>query len=196
MALAFLNVLGHLLLCRFFRETTMSRFTSIPTALQDLTVIERQRLGDNRGYFSRFFCADEISAFGQVAQINHTMTQAKGVIRGLHFQRAPHAETKFVSCLRGAIFDVAVDLRPESPTYLQWHGEILTEENARSLLIPAGFAHGFQTLSENCELIYVHDMPHAPEAEGGAHPLDPKLNIAWPLPVSQMSVRDSNFAML
>lgn len=176
----------------------MSRFTSIPTALQDLIVFERRQLGDDRGFFSRFFCVDEVSGFGsgRVSQINHTMTQAKGVIRGMHFQRAPHAETKFVSCLKGAIFDVAVDLRPASPTYLQWHGEVLTEENARSLLIPAGFAHGFQTLSENCELIYVHDQPHAPEAEGGVHPLDPKLNISWPLAVTQMSVRDSNFAML
>jgi dTDP-4-dehydrorhamnose 3,5-epimerase len=176
----------------------MQRFTFTPTPLPDLTLIERQRLGDDRGFFSRFFCVEEISGFGtgSIAQINHTMTREKGVIRGMHFQRAPHDETKFVSCLKGVIFDVAVDLRPGSPTYLKWHGEILSQDNARSLLIPAGFAHGFQTLSEDCELIYLHDKPYAPDAEGGVNPLDPKINISWPLPVSQMSARDSNFAFL
>lgn len=176
----------------------MSRFVRHTSNLANLFIIERRRIGDERGFFSRFFCADELPDFGtgSIAQINHTMTRAKGVIRGMHFQRAPHDETKFVSCLKGVIFDVAVDLRPESPTYLKWHGEILSEDNARSLLIPAGFAHGFQTLSEDCELIYLHDKPYAPDAEGGVNPLDPKINISWPLPVSQMSARDSNFAFL
>ncbi|MET3855205.1 dTDP-4-dehydrorhamnose 3,5-epimerase [Rhizobium sp. OAE497] len=176
----------------------MGRFTLTPTYMKDLTLVERQRLGDDRGFFSRFFCADELPDFGtgSIAQINHTMTREKGVIRGMHFQRAPHDETKFVSCLKGVIFDVAVDLRPRSPTYLKWHGEILSQDNARSLLIPAGFAHGFQTLSEDCELIYLHDKPYAPDAEGGVNPLDPKLNITWPLPVTQMSARDSSLAFL
>ncbi|KQV84489.1 dTDP-4-dehydrorhamnose 3,5-epimerase [Rhizobium sp. Root1220] len=176
----------------------MSRFTRIPTALIDLVVIERQRLGDERGFFSRFFCGEELADFGigGIAQINHTMTQAKGVIRGMHFQRAPHDEAKFVSCLAGAVFDVAVDLRPQSSTYLKWHGEVLSAENARSMMIPPGFAHGFQTLTENCELIYLHDKPYAPGAEGGVNALDPRVAIAWPLPVAQMSERDRNFPML
>ena len=176
----------------------MSRFTRIPTALNNLVVVERQLLGDERGFFSRFFCTEELSDFGigRIAQINHTMTQAKGAIRGMHFQRAPHDEAKFVSCFAGAVFDVAVDLRPQSSTYLKWHGEILSAENARSMMIPPGFAHGFQTLTENCELIYLHDKPYAPGAEGGAHALDPKIAIAWPLPVAQMSERDRNFPML
>ncbi|UHS63920.1 dTDP-4-dehydrorhamnose 3,5-epimerase family protein [Agrobacterium vaccinii] len=176
----------------------MSRFTRIPTPLTELVVIERQHLGDERGFFSRFFCMEEISDFGvgSIAQINHTMTQAKATIRGMHFQRAPHDEAKFVSCLQGKIFDVAIDLRPASPTYLKWHGEILSKENARSLLIPSGFAHGFQTLTENCELIYLHDKPHAPNAEAGIHPLDPAISVSWPLPVTQMSVRDRTFELL
>jgi dTDP-4-dehydrorhamnose 3,5-epimerase len=176
----------------------MSRFTRIPTPLADLVVIERQRLGDARGFFSRFFCAQELSDFGigSVAQINHTMTQATGTIRGMHFQSAPHDEAKFVSCLAGAVFDVAVDMRPGSPTYLKWHGEVLSADNARSMMIPPGFAHGFQTLTENCELIYLHDKPYFPGAEGGVNALDPKLAIAWPLPVSQMSERDSGFEAL
>ncbi len=176
----------------------MSRFTRIPTAVTDLVVVERQRLGDERGFFSRFYCSEELADFGigGIAQINHTMTQAKGTIRGMHFQRAPHDEAKFVSCLAGAVFDVAVDLRPQSSTYLKWHGEVLSAENARSMMIPPGFAHGFQTLTENCELIYLHDKPYAPGAEGGVNALDPRVLIAWPLPVAQMSERDRNFPML
>lgn len=177
----------------------MSRFNRIATPIPDLLVVERQRFGDERGFFSRFFCREELAEFGaggSIAQINHTMTQLQGTIRGLHFQRAPHDETKFVSCLVGAVFDVAVDLRPGSPTYLKWHGEVLSAENGRSMMIPGGFAHGFQTLSEDCELIYLHDKPYAPEAEGGLNALDPKLGIDWPLPVAQMSARDEAFPLL
>ncbi|ASY57474.1 MULTISPECIES: dTDP-4-dehydrorhamnose 3,5-epimerase [Sinorhizobium] len=177
----------------------MSRFNRIQTPLPDLIVIERKKAGDERGFFSRFFCRDELRDFGAdgcVAQINHTLTRIKGAIRGMHFQRAPHDETKFVSCLSGAVFDVAVDIRPDSPTYLQWHGEILSAENARSMMIPGGFAHGFQTLTEDCELLYLHDKFYAPEAEGGLNPLDPRLAIAWPLEVTQMSERDRGFGLL
>lgn len=177
----------------------MSRFNRIATPISDLVVVERRRLGDERGFFSRFFCRDELADFGAdgtIAQINHTMTHLKGTIRGMHFQRAPHDETKFVSCLGGVVFDVAVDLRPGSPTYLQWHGEVLSAENGRSMMIPGGFAHGFQTLSEDCELIYLHDKPYAPGAEGGINALDPKLAIGWPLPVAQMSARDEAFPLL
>ncbi|WVT72334.1 dTDP-4-dehydrorhamnose 3,5-epimerase [Sinorhizobium chiapasense] len=177
----------------------MSRFNRISTPLAGLTVIERQQIGDERGFFSRFFCREELSEFGEngtIAQINHTMTQSKGAIRGLHFQRQPYDETKLVSCLVGAVFDVAVDIRPNSPTYLQWYGEILSAENARSLMISGGFAHGFQTLTEKCELIYLHDKPYAPKAEGGLNPLDPRLSIAWPLMVTQMSERDRTFPLL
>ncbi len=180
-------------------EGTMSRFDRISTPIAGLTVVERQRRGDDRGFFSRFFCREALADFGgdgKIAQINHTLTQAAGTIRGLHFQQAPHDEAKFVSCLSGAVFDVAVDLRPDSATYLQWHGEVLSADNGRSMMIPGGFAHGFQTLTEDCELIYLHDKPYAPEAEGGLNPLDPGLAIAWPLPVSQMSPRDQALPLL
>lgn len=177
----------------------MSRFHRIATPITDLVVIERQRFGDERGFFSRFFCREELADFGvngAIAQINHTMTRLKGTIRGMHFQRAPHDETKFVSCIAGTIFDVAVDLRPGSPTYLKWHGEVLSAKNGRSMMIPGGFAHGFQTLVEDCELIYLHDKPYAPKAEGGLNALDPKLAIDWPLPVAQMSARDEALPLL
>jgi dTDP-4-dehydrorhamnose 3,5-epimerase len=177
----------------------MPRFNRIATPISDLLVIERQRFGDERGFFSRFFCREELAGFGAngaIAQINHTMTHLKGTIRGMHFQRAPHDEAKFVSCLAGAVFDVAVDLRPDSPTYLKWHGEVLSAENGRSMMIPGGFAHGFQTLTGDCELIYLHDKPYVLEAEGGLNALDPKLAIDWQLPVAQMSVRDEAFALM
>lgn len=177
----------------------MSRFRRHPTALADLVVIERTRIEDERGFFSRFFCREDLVEFGHdgvIAQINHTRTRLRGAVRGMHFQHAPHGETKFVSCLAGSVFDVAVDLRPGSPTYLNWHGEVLGAENGRSLMIPPGFAHGFQTLEDDCELIYLHDVPHAPGSEGGVSPLDPRLAIAWPLEVTQMSDRDRAFPPL
>ncbi len=177
----------------------MPRFSCHSTPLQGLLAVDRKPMHDERGFFSRFFCQEEFAAMGcdlRIAQINHTLTRQIGAIRGMHFQRAPHEETKFVSCIAGAVFDVAVDIRPGSPTYLQWHGEVLSAQNARSLLIPRGFAHGFQTLSEDCELIYLHGEPYAPGFEGGLHALDPKLAIAWPLPAGQMSARDRAFASI
>lgn len=150
-------------------------------------------IADARGFFARFYCADEFRAAGlnkPIAQINHTLTRSKGAVRGLHFQHPPHAETKLVSCLSGAVFDVAVDLRADSPSFLHWHGEILSVENHRSLLIPEGYAHGFQTLTEDCELLYLHTAPFYPEAEGALNVTDPALTIQWPLPVSDLSERD------
>lgn len=163
------------------------------TPIDGLLRVERSRRGDTRGFFSRFF--DE-AAFavvgwpGPVAQINHTLTGEPGTIRGMHFQHAPHAEWKYVSCLVGAVFDVAVDLRVGSASYGQWFGSILSAENGHSLLIPSGFAHGFQTLVPGCELIYLHSTAYAPAAEGGVNALDPALAIDWPLPVSARSARD------
>lgn len=169
-----------------------SRFDTAETGLGGLWVVTRRRLEDHRGYLSRLFCPDELGPFGlsAVAQINQTLTRRRGAIRGMHFQYAPWAEAKLVICLRGEILDVAVDLRKGSPTYLQWHAEVLSPENQRSLLIPEGFAHGFQTLNDDCELLYVHSAPYRPDAEGGVHPLDPRLAIRWPLEVTDMSDRD------
>jgi dTDP-4-dehydrorhamnose 3,5-epimerase len=114
----------------------------------------------------------------------------------MHYQVPPSAEAKLVSCLHGAIYDVAVDLRRESPTLLQWHAEILDADNHRSLFIPEGFAHGFQTVADDCELLYFHTAAYEPAAERGVHPLDPRLEIAWPLAIEHVSERDSSFPLL
>lgn len=177
----------------------MARFDVIDTPLAGLKVVQRKPIRDARGYFSRFFCAEEFRQAGlndRIAQINHSHSKIAGTVRGMHYQRPPHAETKFVSCIRGEIFDVAVDLRRDSPTFLQWHGEILSAENQRSLLIPEGFAHGFQTLTEDCELLYLVSAAYAPTAEGGVNALDPMLKVEWPLPVTEMSEKDRNNVML
>ena len=169
------------------------RFASSPTPLAGLMRVERRRIGDERGFLSRLYCRDELSAIGlaqPIAQINHTLTRTRGVVRGLHFQHPPHAEDKLVSCLRGEVFDVAVDLRAGSPTFLNWHAERLSADNGVSLYIPRGFAHGFQTMTDDCELLYLHTAPYAPQAEGALNVLDPTLAIAWPLPVADLSVRD------
>ena len=172
----------------------MSRFEITPTALDGLLRIQRQKHEDVRGFFSRFFCAEEMAAIGfaqPIAQINHTRTRRRGSVRGLHFQHPPHAEDKLVSCLHGEVFDVAVDLRRGSSTFLRWHAEVLGAGNMRSLLIPKGFAHGFQALSDDAELIYLHSAPYVPEAEGALNMLDPALDIRWPLPFADISERDA-----
>lgn len=154
---------------------------------------------DSRGFLSRFYCAEEFANAGarlQIAQINHTFTRKRGAVRGLHYQLAPHAEMKFVSCIQGEIWDVAVDLRRDSPTFLQWHGEVLSAANRRSLFLPEGFAHGFQALSDNCELIYLHSTAYHPESEGALNTGDPKLGIFWPLPITEISERDREHKML
>lgn len=172
----------------------MSRFTVTATPLAGLQCIDRQVLGDARGFLARLFCADELQAAGwhrPVAQINHTATTQRGTVRGMHFQTAPHAEMKLVSCLRGEVWDVAVDLRAGSPTFLHWHAEHLSARNHRALLIPEGFAHGFQALSDDVELLYCHSVAYHAAAESGLNPLDPRLAVAWPLPVVQLSAKDS-----
>jgi len=175
------------------RGLNMSRFDFDPTPLADLMLVQRKFVEDDRGFLSRLYCADEFREVGinnPIAQINHTLTRKKGAVRGLHFQHAPNAEVKLVSCLKGEILDVAVDLRRDSPTFLHWHGEILTATNRKSLLIPEGFAHGFQALTEDCELIYLHTAFYHAESEGALNVADPKLGISWPLPIGDLSVRD------
>ena len=177
----------------------MSRFEFIPTPLTGLTSVQRKVTEDHRGFLSRFYCANDFSEAGlntPIAQINHTFTKTKGAVRGLHFQNPPHAEITLVSCLQGEIFDVAVDLRKNSPTFLQWHGVVLSAQNRQSLLIPEGFAHGFQALSQDCELIYLHTAAYHPEAEGALNVADPRLNIAWPLAITEISERDRNHQLI
>lgn len=173
----------------------MSSFDFIATPLAGLLRVQRKLIEDHRGFLSRFYSAEEFSdvgGFDCIAQINHSFTRKKGVVRGLHYQYPPHAEAKLVSCLKGGILDVAVDLRHNSRTFMQWHGEILSAENCSSMLIPAGFAHGFQTLTEDCELIYLHSVSYHPEVEGALNTSDPRLRIDWPLPMIDLSERDRN----
>jgi dTDP-4-dehydrorhamnose 3,5-epimerase len=177
----------------------MSRFDFIKTEIDGLMVVQRKSIEDSRGFLSRFFCTETFKEIGfdkSVSQINHTLTHKAGAVRGMHYQNPPHAEIKLVSCLRGEIFDVAVDLRKGSPTYLHWHGEVLSSNNQRSLLIPEGFAHGFQTLSENCELLYLHSAPYVKDAERALNAMDPTLLVEWPMPVSEMSERDRSHPMI
>ena len=173
-----------------------SRFViHTPQALAELHVIGRQPMGDSRGWLDRMFCTSDLAdLLGQrsIQQINLTHTAERATVRGMHFQHPPHAEMKLVSCLRGEVFDVAVDLRPDSPTRYQWHGEILSAKNHKTFVIPEGFAHGFQTLMDDCEMLYYHTAAYYPAAEGGAHPLDPALAIKWPLPIGTMSARDAS----
>jgi dTDP-4-dehydrorhamnose 3,5-epimerase len=177
----------------------VSRFSVTDLPLHGLKLVGHQRLGDSRGFLSRLFCAEELAAAGwhqPIAQINQTVTQKQGTVRGMHYQRPPHSEMKLVSCLQGVIWDVAVDLRAGSPTFLQWHALELSATNHRALLIPEGFAHGFQTLVDNCELIYMHTKAYAPSAEAGLNPQDPMLAITWPLAIAELSVRDAQHPML
>ncbi len=177
----------------------MSCFIIEETSIDGLQVIHRETVGDERGYFERIFCSDELkSIIGQrsIVQINHSMTAKAGTVRGMHFQYLPHAEMKLVSCLRGEVFDVAVDLRRDSPTFLQWHGEILSEKNHCTFCIPEGFAHGFQALTEDCELFYLHTAAYCPDAEAGVNALDPRLAINWLMPIKERSARDQNHQML
>lgn len=177
----------------------MSRFLVHDAPLAGLKLIERKPIGDTRGFLARMFCAEDLSIAGwnkSIAQINHTLTQTRGTVRGMHFQRSPHMEMKLVSCLRGAVWDVAVDLRAGSPTFLKWYAVELSAKNNRALLIPEGFAHGFQTLSDDCELLYLHSAAYALEAEGGVQPQDLMLAINWPLPIAEISARDAQYELL
>lgn len=177
----------------------MSRFDFIPTPLAGLILVQRKAIEDPRGFLSRFYCFEEFAEAGlsiTIRQINQSLTIKKGAVRGMHFQYPPYAETKFVSCLRGEVFDIAVDLRRDSPTFLRSHGEILSAGNRKSLRIPEGCAHGFQALTNDCELIYLHTAHYHPEAEGALNIADPKLNIAWPLPIDDLSERDRSHAFI
>ena len=177
----------------------MNRLIISDLPLAGLKLIERRRLGDDRGVFARLFCADELRSAGwtdAIAQVNHTLTAREGTVRGMHFQRPPHAEIKLVSCVRGEVFDVAVDLRRASTTFLHWHAERLSADNGRAMLIPKGFAHGVQSLSDAAELIYCHSAAYDAASEGGRNPRDPRIAIAWPQPLAEMSARDAQAAML
>ena len=176
-----------------------NRFNFISTPLKDLYKIERKLIKDQRGFLSRLFCTDHFKEIGfnkPIVQMNHTLTYKKGVIRGMHYQNQPYTEAKIITCIQGEIFDVVVDLRKDSPTFLEWHSEILSANNQTSLFIPEGFAHGFQTLSDECNLIYMHSSIFSSDSEGAFNALDPKLAITWPIEITEISERDSKHPMI
>jgi dTDP-4-dehydrorhamnose 3,5-epimerase len=169
------------------------------TKLKGAYVIDLERRSDSRGFFARAFCQIEFEAHGLkpiIAQANVAHNFRKGTLRGMHFQFPPAAETKLVRCMRGAILDIIVDLRPESPTYLQ-HIEVeLNEDNQRALYVPERFAHGYQTLCDNTDTSYQVGEFYTPSAESGLMYNDPKLGLNWPLPVSVISDKDQKFKLL
>lgn len=162
-------------------------------------VVETTPRVDARGSFSRLYCELElVNLMGsrRIVQINHSRTLTVGAVRGLHFQHCPHAEMKLVRCLKGRVWDVAVDLRENSPAYLQWHAQELSPSNGLMMILPEGFAHGFQVLEPDSELLYLHTAAYAPVAEGGVRHDDPRLDIHWPLAVTDLSERDANHPMI
>ncbi len=177
----------------------MSALTAHATPLAGLWELEPVAVGDARGRFMRLWCEaamQRIAPGARVVQVNQSFNTERGTIRGLHFQRAPALEGKLVRCLRGQVFDVAVDLRAGSSTYLHWHGVELCERGQRQLWIPPGFAHGFQTLSADVEMLYLHSAAYSQPHEGGLRFDDPRLGIAWPLTPTQVSARDRAHALL
>jgi dTDP-4-dehydrorhamnose 3,5-epimerase len=170
-----------------------------PTPMADLVVAESKAFKDERGAFARLFCEQELSSVigrRKIVQINHSCTEAVGSVRGLHYQHAPHAEMKLVRCFKGKVWDVAVDLRPQSPSYKCWYAQELSPQNAHMMVIPEGFAHGFQVLEAGSELLYLHTALYKPDSEGGVRHDDPALGITWPLPVTDISARDSSHAFI
>jgi len=169
------------------------------TELKGAFIIDIDRKEDSRGFFARAFCQKEFEAHGLkpiIAQANIAYNNLKGTLRGMHFQFPPSAETKFVRCTRGAILDIIVDLRPESPTYLGHIAVELTEDNYRGLYVPERFAHGYQVLRDKTETSYQVGEFYAPGAESGLFYLDPKLGLRWPLPVSVISEKDQGWSLL
>ena len=169
------------------------------TTLPGAFVIDLERREDSRGYFARTFCQHELGDHGLkpvIAQANVAFNKVAGTLRGMHFQFPPKAETKIVRCTRGAIVDIIVDLRPESPTYLQNVAVELNEENGRALYVPERFAHGYQTLVDRTETSYQVGEFYHPEVEGGLRYDDPRLGLTWPLPVGEMSVKDAGWQLL
>jgi len=167
-----------------------------PTPLAGLFEIETSPHADNRGSFARTYCADTFKAHGLVSvfeQSSVSKNLLQGTLRGMHFQHDPHAETKYVRCTRGSVFDVAVDLRPGSPTLGQWFGLVLSEDNGRGVYIPQGFAHGFQTLEDHSDVLYQITPAFVPGYGTGVRWDDPAFCIDWPLPVSSISDKDTAY---
>ncbi|MFT3679339.1 MAG: dTDP-4-dehydrorhamnose 3,5-epimerase [Ferruginibacter sp.] len=173
--------------------------TFTETTLKGSFIVSLKPFSDERGWFARTYCKNEFAAIGhdkEWLQMNHSFTNEKGTVRGMHFQYPPFSEIKMVRCIAGAVMDVVVDIRKDSPTFLQHVSVELSAVNKQMIYIPEGFAHGFQTLQENTELIYHHSAFYQPGVEGGLRYNDPVLNIQWSLPVVNVSERDNNHPLL
>lgn len=171
----------------------------IETPLPGLYIINYTKLEDERGFFVRTFCKKEFSQIGfnkELVQLNHSFNIKQGTVRGLHYQKMPFTESKLIRCIQGKVFDVAVDIRQNSSTYLQYFSIELGSDNMNAIFIPNGFAHGFQTLEENTSLIYHHSEYYTPEADAGIRYDDPGINIKWPLPVVNLSKKDKQYPFL
>lgn len=169
------------------------------TKLKGSYLIKRENHIDNRGFFDRIFCQTSLKSLlrtKNIYQINRTFTKKEGTVRGLHFQYPPHSEAKIVSCLKGKVWDIAIDIRKGSSTFLKHHSVILSEKNSESFFIPEGFAHGFQTLTNDCEMLYFHTANYNTEYEGTINALDHRLKIKWPKKITDRSERDKNQPML
>lgn len=169
------------------------------TPLHGLYEIQHTPVGDARGRFTRLFCEQELVPVRpgmHFSQINLSETRGRATLRGMHYQMPPAAEAKLIRCLRGRVFDVAVDLRAGSPTFLRWHALELGEDNDRAIFIPEGFAHGFQTLTDDVQLLYMHTTPWTPACEAGIRYDDPRLAIEWPLPAATVSDRDRGYTLI
>lgn len=167
-----------------------------PTKLESAFIIDLERREDSRGWFARTYCAREFEAHGlptHMVQTNMSLTRKAGTLRGMHYQMAPDAEDKLVRCVQGRIWDAIVDIRPQSPTYCQWIGVELSEENGRMLLVPKGFAHGFVTLSDDAAVTYQVSAFYSPQSERGARWNDPAFGIEWPVDVLDLSDKDRNW---
>lgn len=178
------------------KETT-STVSKIPvnSAIADLSIIHHQRHEDERGSLERLFAIEVFASAGmdfRAVHINLTHSTHVGTVKGLHMQTKPHEEIKLITCISGRIFDVAVDLRPDSPTYGNWFSVVLSPDKPESLLIPEGFAHGMQCLEPNSIVHYVHSVPYSPDFDSGVNPLDPDIAVAWPLPPRYLSRRDQS----
>ena len=166
------------------------------TELKDAFIIDIEKREDNRGFFARAFCKNEFQEHGletNYVQCNLSRTKKAGSIRGMHYQIAPHEEVKLIRCIKGAIYDVIIDLRPDSPTYRKWTGVELSSDNYRMLYVPKGFAHGFQSLVDNVEVFYFVSEFYTPGSERGLRYNDPSFNIEWPLEVTVISDKDRNW---
>jgi dTDP-4-dehydrorhamnose 3,5-epimerase len=176
-----------------------TRMRFVELSLAGAYEIKSEPFTDERGLFARTFCLKEFEKIGfykQIVQINHSVTRQKGSIRGMHYQLPPFCETKIIRCVQGKLLDVIIDLREGSPTFMRWHGVELSQDNLRMIYIPEGFAHGFQTLTDNVELIYHHSAFYNPEYEHGLRFDDPALGIKWPLPVNTMSPKDQTYRLI